>query len=679
MSITRPFILACIGVCIIGITGAVSFAAPLSPTAAPAEMARVFITFHDTPGASERALVRSFGVDVRYEYGSVPTVAARIPESAIEQLERHPLIAHITPDGMVEVQATETELGNAWGVERIGAGTVHGSAEVTGAGVKVGIIDSGINYWHPELAGTYQGGYDFYYFNDDPMDVYGHGTHVAGTACATYNDAAEVTDTGEPLYGVVGAAPACDLYALRVLNEDGVGYWSDIAAAVEWSTGATVSLEPWADVPGQEVTGKRMDVINLSLGKSAHPGEAVEEIFANAYDAGVVIVAAAGNSGNRGGNNDSVIYPAKFDSVIAVAATDSSDTRATFSSTGDTIELSAPGVAVYSTWNNDVAYSGTPNCRGALETHELTGEHEAQHSSVTQVAYGDCYKFGSGTSMAAPHVAGAAALVMAADPTVSAAQVRHILAATADPLGAAHRYGHGLVNAWRAVHAVGADEPVVSPAVQVSVSTDQAEYGHEGSDVEVTVAVTDEHDEPVSGLPAEAFSALLNDAAIGLAVAESGTAGVYIGHIDANSLAVGEYTLVVTVSDGDQEATAATEFTVVLASDSGDAPSGDVESVSIGAVDHRMWGGRNQDRHIETAISVIDTTGAGVADVSVVTKLHQNGDLYEVGGGVTDGAGVLEQGYSNAPDGEYELVITIDTLPTGYVYDGEDISYRFEK
>ena len=426
------------------------------------DIERVFIGFHNTPGESGRALVRAFGGEVRYEYSSVPVVVARMPQAAISALERHPHVAYIHPDMQVEAMNTSVkevkEVNNTWGVRRIGADVVHnpGVEDVitaaSGTSVKIGIIDSGIQYTHPELQDAYVGGYDFFYFDEDPMDVYGHGTHVAGTACATYNDNAYQLD-GAPLYGVVGVAPACELYSLRVLNEDGVGYWSDIAAAVEWATGATVWLEPWAsgDVPGQYATGTKLDVVNLSLGKTGYPGEAVETIFKTAYDSGLLIVAAAGNSGNRGGNNDTIIYPAKFDSVIAVGATNNTDQRATFSSTGPTLELTAPGVEVYSTWNNSTAYYGTPNCRGDMATHDLGEGHEKTYSSIKEVETGDCYKFGSGTSMASPHVAGVAALILSVNPALSAQEVRIILRETAEPLGDANQYGSGLVSAVEAV------------------------------------------------------------------------------------------------------------------------------------------------------------------------------------------------------------------------------------
>src|SRR3989344_1660226 len=370
----------------------------------------VLVSFDRTPGKAEEGLIRAFGGVVSYTYSITPAIAARIPEAAITGLSHNPHVTAVEMDGAV--YPADVELDNTWSVTKIGAGTVHTNGNA-GAGVKIGIIDSGINYNHSDLDGVYVGGYDFVQNDNDPMDVYGHGTHVAGTACAEDND-----------FGVVGVAPNCALYSLRVLNDDGVGSWSATIAAMDWAV------------------KNGMQVVNLSLGSSRNPGTAVKTAFDNAEKAGVVIAAAAGNSGNKAGKGDNIIYPAKYASVIAVGATtDSTDNqRASFSSTGSTLELMAPGVSVLSTWNDSISYlNPQPFC-------------------LDSVCY---YKYGSGTSMASPHVAGVAALVIAAgvpdynrDGVINNRDVRAILDATATDLGAAGKdaqYGYGLVNAAAAI------------------------------------------------------------------------------------------------------------------------------------------------------------------------------------------------------------------------------------
>src|SRR3990167_3421238 len=397
---------------------------------------RVLISFDKPVGASEQALVRAHGGKIKYSYSIVDAIAATLPAQAIDGLSHNPHITSIDIDDTV--YATDTELDNSWGVEHIGAGMVHTNYANKGTGVKIGIIDSGVNYLHPDLNDNFDPanlGYDFYYYDIDPMDVYGLGTHVAGTACAEDND----NGSADPKLGVIGVAPECELYSLRVLNEDGVGYWSDIIAAVQWSTGAELQIQNVFTGDWLTVQGIKMDVINLSLGKGRNPGTTVKRAFDNAEATGVLIVAAAGNSGTVSGKVKNVIYPAKFASVIAVAATDSTDKRASFSSTGPEVELAAPGVSVYSTWNDNTSYSNPqPVCNTS----------------------GDCYKYGSGSSMASPHVAGVAALVIAKGVTNSngikgiSDEVRQIMASTAQDLGTTGldpQYGYGLVNATAAV------------------------------------------------------------------------------------------------------------------------------------------------------------------------------------------------------------------------------------
>ena len=354
----------------------------------PDGLVKVLIGFKEKPGAAQQAMVRGVGGKIKYTYNIVDAIAASIPEKAIEALQKNPNIRYVETDG--QVYALDDELNNTWGVKRIGAGFVHDDGN-KGAEVKVAIIDSGIDYNHPDLDDNYAGGYDFVNDDDDPMDDDGHGTHVAGTVAAE--------DNGE---GVVGVAPEAFLYALKVLDETGRGYVSDIVAAIEWAT----------DPNGDEDTSDRLDIINMSLGGGAN--STLEDACLSAYNEELLLVAAAGNSGNPPGRGDNIIYPAAYDSVIAVAATDQNDVRARWSSTGPDLELSAPGVAINST------------------------------------LLGGGYGEGSGTSMASPHVAGTAALVMVVYPLWSNKEVREQLKNTADDLGDPEKHGYGLVNAAEA-------------------------------------------------------------------------------------------------------------------------------------------------------------------------------------------------------------------------------------
>jgi len=313
-----------------------------------------------------------------------------IPAAAAAQLRREPGVVAVEPDGEIEAH----DLGKTWGVSRIGCGPVHAGTfgenvrPVLGGGVRVAVVDSGVDYMHPELLSNYAGGYDYVNNDADPYDDHGHGTHVSGIIAAM-RDAS----------GVVGAAPEVNLYAIKVLGADGSGSWSWIISSLDWCIKNGIS------------------VANFSLGSSSHPGSTVENAFKNAAAAGLLMIASAGNAGSGA---DTVGFPAKFPGVVAVASTTSSDQRSSFSSTGPAVELAAPGSSIYST------------VRGG--------------------GYGTM----SGTSMAAPHVAGAAALVIAAGVADSngdgkiAEEVRVILQVTAEDLGAVgvdNEFGHGLVNA----------------------------------------------------------------------------------------------------------------------------------------------------------------------------------------------------------------------------------------
>jgi subtilisin len=286
-----------------------------------------------------------------------------------------------------------------WGVDRIHAPDAWNAS--SGEGVKVAILDTGIQLDHPDLVGNVQGGVTcisgrspFSVPSCDPggNDDNGHGTHVAGTVAALDNE-----------IGVVGVAFDAELYSVKVLDRQGRGRLSDIIAGIEWSV------------------ENHMQIINMSLGTSSDV-QSFEDAVDAAYAAGVLVVAAAGNSGD-----DGVAYPAAYDSVIAVAAScrdaesqycSGTDAIASFSSKGPEVELTAPGVDVESTWIDG-------------------GYHN-----------------GSGTSMAAPHVAGVAALLWANEQSLSNEDVRARLVSTAEDLEHPESWqGHGLVRADQALGA----------------------------------------------------------------------------------------------------------------------------------------------------------------------------------------------------------------------------------
>ncbi len=201
-----------------------------------------------------------------------------------------------------------------WGINRVHAPAAWDYTE--GAGVRVAVIDTGIDYTHPDLAGKVDGGYNAITDSESPdsyMDDNGHGTHVSGTIAAIRNGK-----------GVVGVAPRARLYAVKVLDQDGSGNLSDVVKGIVWAA------------------NNGMQVANMSLG-APQGSDAMERALRYAKARNVVVVAAAGNSGG------SVGYPGAYPEVIAVSASDWNDKIAGFSSRGPEVKFIAPGVSVLST------------------------------------------------------------------------------------------------------------------------------------------------------------------------------------------------------------------------------------------------------------------------------------------------------------------------------------------
>lgn len=202
--------------------------------------------------------------------------------------------------------------------------------ETRGEGVKVAVIDTGVDSSHPDL--TFTGTFDFVgAANGTPISyipTVGHGTHVSGIIAAQNND-----------FGIVGVAPFASLYSCRVLSDDGYGSWYDIVKALDWC-----------------ITN-HIDVVNMSLGGD-NPGEEVYLKFREVYDAGITIVCAGGNDSWDYGY---LSFPAIYNETIAVAATNASMTRAWFSSVGSNIDIGAPGENIVSCTpgNTYASYSGT--------------------------------------------------------------------------------------------------------------------------------------------------------------------------------------------------------------------------------------------------------------------------------------------------------------------------------
>ena len=301
------------------------------PRAALGAEKSVIIGFRQRPGRPEESLVLVARGKIERSYHLIPAVAASIPEEEIENLRTNPAIAYVEENAVYTTAATspgDDEGNDSWQVPHIFADVAHASGNL-GTGVKVAILDTGMDYTHEDLDGNYRGGYDFVFGDNDPFDdsYNSHGTHVAGIIAAEKNG-----------IGVVGVAPEAELYAVKVLDGAGFGTEDWIIAGIEWAVSNGV------------------DVINMSLTGPDRQG--LREACERARSAGVLLVAAGGNSLAGGGP---VKYPAAYDSVIAVTATDAFDLPGYFSPLGDALELAAPGVDIFSTaaGGNYAALSGT--------------------------------------------------------------------------------------------------------------------------------------------------------------------------------------------------------------------------------------------------------------------------------------------------------------------------------
>jgi serine protease len=318
--------------------------------------------------------------------------SAEIP-SLIARLQADPRVEAVERMGVAKMLWTpnDPKYSEQWHMKRAGAESAWEYA--CGQGVTVSVVDTGIACYDEggfmkgtDLAGTAcVDGYNFVGKNKIAADDQGHGTHVAGTIAQTTNNGV----------GVAGLAHCAKLMPVKVLSARGWGTMADVAEGIRWS----------ADHGAQ--------VINLSLGapmKSA----VVENAVNHALKKGVVVVAAAGNSGR------SVGWPAAYPGVIAVSATDKNDSIAWFSSRGPEVSIGAPGVGV-------------------------------TQQTICEAGKNKCEQWGvfNGTSMASPHVAGAAALLVGQGVT-DPDSVKAILQTTATPKEDKNLFGAGILEAGKA-------------------------------------------------------------------------------------------------------------------------------------------------------------------------------------------------------------------------------------
>ncbi len=453
--------------------------------------------------------------------------------------------------------------------------------------------------------------------------------------------------------GVVGVGPKLGLYAVKVLDDGGSGSVSSVVGGIEWAA------------------EKGIPVLNMSLGTSDHY-ESLQDACDAAYEADHLLVAAAGNSGNPPGRGDNVGYPAAYDSVIAVAASTINNNRASFSSTGPAVELIAPG------------------------------------SSILSTIPGNEYDTKSGTSMASPHVAGVAALVLAADPGLTNAEIRGILQETAEDLGlGSNHQGYGLVRADLAVRAAGEVEPPPQPEVyDLSVSSTaggsvtepgEGTFDYEEGTVIDLVAVAESEYEFVNWTgdtetiadvnAAETTITIEGDYSITANFAEktqvvehdltiSSSDGGFVSEPGEGAFTYEEGTVVDLVAkaesgyvfdkwtgDTSMIADVNAASTTITMDENYSITANFAESVVEGVVrietiTYSTRGGRLNDRHLDITLYLLDDDDNPVADASVSATLHRDDGSSWNFQGTTGSDGTVTFSLNNHGSGCYETEVT---------------------
>ena len=334
------------------------------------ELSPYIIEFSDSDAAEEFEI--NANEDFQAQSLDETIVSAQLTENYAQKLENSEEVCLVEEDIVVCANEDETEDETQEIAESVTWSTKALCAQdlpETGEGVKVAVLDSGLDVYSEVTAYHYVDLVDPEYCGGD--DLTGHGTAVAGVISAPKDDS-----------GLVGIAPDAELYVVRILDDSNKAPISRVISGIDWCI------------------ANEVDIINMSFG-TLYYSQILEAKISEAAQAGILMIAAAGNKG-------AVEYPAKFAEVAAVGAVTSAMTKAGFSATGEELEFVAPGVNVFST--------------------SLIGGYCAL----------------SGTSLSAPHITGAAAVLLGKDTTKSADFIRALLAASCKNLGPASSYGNGI-------------------------------------------------------------------------------------------------------------------------------------------------------------------------------------------------------------------------------------------
>jgi subtilisin len=534
-----------------------------------------------------------------------------LPDVAVAELYKDSRIRYIINDKPIKMNVQVTPPG----ISRIAADK-NATALIAGDGgnvdVDIAIIDTGIQLNHSDL-NVFQS--VNYAKGKSAKDGNGHGTHVSGTAAALDNGT-----------HVVGVAPGARLWAVRVLDNRGSGYTSDIIKGIDYVTLHAAEI----DVVNMSLGGVGVDDGNCGLTNN----DPMHEAICNSVASGVVYVVAAGNETDNAANHT----PAAYNEVITVSAfadtdglgggngSDSSygpdDTFATFSNFGEDVDIAAPGVDILSTWND-----------GGTNTI-------------------------SGTSMAAPHVAGLVALYIAKNGKPSdgagVAAIRTAIVAIANDQNSAEGFSGDPDSFNEPTANAEAIDPMgpTTPAVKLALGTDQLTYSllNGENTALISTTVKDEDGNAISGLLSTAFSNTLDGVSGAFTLQESGSIGAYETNLDLSSLTDGIHNVSVTVTDERSlTGSGSTNFTITSTA---------LPTIHVASINYGLNGGRSGDKNLTVTVTAADGTGVVQADANISMDLYKDGAFIGSGSGVTGSNGSISFSLRNAKAGCYTTAVT---------------------
>ena len=608
---------------------------------------RVLVRFEPgTPGHAMDAAHRAAGGVVSGDIGDlgvqvVEVGAGRVP-AALEAYTHNPHVRYAEPDFIVHAtilcepdapdeggQPQITGISDdcswrQWGLNNTGAsyGPGAGTADsdidapeawslATGSGVTIAILDTGYDTTHvdlvdlvdlvdPKVVDTHD------CVGETIEDFYGHGTWTATIASAVTNNNT----------GMAGAAPDASLMIVKVLKQNGSGTNSQIACGMNHAA-------------NYAALGNKT-VISMSLGTSFCPGggpfncNVLKDAVNDAWAKGAVLFASAGNGGNT-----SEQWPAAYDKVIAVAATDDDDNKASFSTYGDWVDVAAPGVDILGAF---------PDC-GDGSSFTLRENNDK-----------DCnFDYGSGTSASSPLAAAVGALVWSADSNLTNVQVRAIVECTSDPVGSF--VVHGRVNASAAV-AAASGTPCGSSPTLVSIAVTPTSASIEEGQTQQFTAMGTYSDSSTADLTA---------------TATWGSSDTTVASIDSSGLAAGlsDGTTIITAT---QDGVISNDATLTVTPSSSSTVSVTLPSGTDG---YATTGGRNNDKHLLITVALVDGSGGPVAGASVSIDLAHDDSPYDSATGTTGTDGTVTfqfNNFNNAPLGCYTTEVT-DVTAAGLTWD----------